>query len=383
VSPADGIHARPEAERLKVAHLDTGRTWRGGQAQALLLMRELRARGVDQVLLAPPGPLLDRALVEGFEVERWSPRNELDVFAIGHARAILRGFAPNVAHAHSAHAHATGVPAARWAGVPAVVVSRRVDFRVRTNLFSRYKYAMQVDRYLCISEGVRAAMIASGVEPSRLSLVPSGLDLLQVRRDGARAAPSLREIAGLPPDAEIIGTVASLAPHKNHTLLLDAAREVVTARPRAHFVWLGEGECRAALERQRAALGLESRVHMLGFRDDALALMTQFDVFALASYLEGLCTSLLDAQALGVPIVATGVGGVPEVVTDGRTGRLVHALEPSALARALVGALADPAQRAAWAEAARSSVEAFGIAFTAERTLAVYREVLGARAAPS
>lgn len=239
---------------------------------------------------------------------------------------------------------------------------------------------MPVDRYLCISEGVRAAMLASGVPAARLALVPSGVDLAEVRAAAARPAPSLRELASLPRDAEIIGTVASLAPHKNHALLLDAAREVVTARPRAHFVWLGEGECRAALERQRHALGLEARVHLLGFRDDALALMTQFDVFALSSYLEGLCTSLLDAQVLGVPIVATAVGGVPEVVSDERTGRLVHALEPSAMARALIGALADPAQRAGWALAARTSVEAFGIAHTAERTLAVYREVLERRA---
>ena len=365
---------------MKVAHLDTGRTWRGGQAQALLLMRELRARGVSQLLLAPPGPLLASALESGFETERWSPANELDVFAIGRARSLLRRFQPDVVHAHSAHAHATGVPAARWAGVPAVVVSRRVDFRVRTNALSRMKYAMRVDRYLCISEGVRAAMLASGVAASRLALVPSGVDLAEVRTRAARPAPNLRELASVSNDAEIIGTVASLAPHKNHALLLDAAREVVASRPRAHFVWLGEGECRPALERQRAALGLEARVHLLGFRDDALALMTQFDVFALSSYLEGLCTSLLDAQVLGVPIVATAVGGIPEVVSDGRTGRLVTPLEPSVLARALIGALADAGERARWAQAARASVEAFGIANTAERTLAVYNEVLGARA---
>ena len=369
------------ANGLKVAHLDTGRTWRGGQAQALLLMRELRARGATQLLLAPPGPLLEKALAQGLEVERWSPASELDVLAMGRARTLLKRFAPDVAHCHSAHAHATGVPAGRLAGVPAVVVSRRVDFLVRTNAMSRLKYALPVDRYVCISEGVRAAMLASGVPAAKLAVVPSGVDLAEVRAAGAAPAPSLRALAGIPADSEIIGTVASLAPHKNHKLLLDAAREVVTRRPRAHFVWLGEGECRTDLERQRHALGLEARVHMLGFRDDARALLTQFDIFALSSYLEGLCTSLLDAQALGVPIVATAVGGVPEVVTDGRTGRLVRALEPSELARALVEALGDREARAAWAQAARASVEAFGIANTAERTLAVYREVLGARAA--
>lgn len=366
---------------MKIAHLDTGRTWRGGQAQALLLMRELARRGHEQLLLAPPGPLLERARAESFRVERWDTHGEIDPLATWNARRLLAGMRPEVAHAHSAHAHALGVPAARWAGVPAVVVSRRVDFKVRTNPFSRFKYALPVDRYLCISEGVRQAMLASGVPAERMRIVPSGIDLAEVQAAGARPAPPIRELARLPADAEIVGTVASLAPHKNHTLLLDAARDVFRARPRAHFVWLGEGECRPALEAQRARLGLESRVHLLGFRDDALALMRQFDMFVLSSYLEGLCTSLLDAQVLGVPIVATAVGGVPEVVADGSTGRLVHELSPAPLAAAIVEALAAPELRAGWAAHARVAVEAFGIAHTAESTLAAYRELLEARAA--
>ena len=365
---------------MKVAHLDTGRTWRGGQAQALLLMRELEVRGHEQLLLAPPGPLLEKARATGFDARRWDSHGELDPWATWNARRALASVRPDVAHAHSAHAHALGVPAARWAGVPAVVVSRRVDFLVRTNPFSRWKYAMNVDRYLCISEGVRQAMLTSGVRDERLRIVPSGVDLEATRAAGAAPAPEIRELAGLPADAEVVGTVASLAPHKNHALLLDAASAVVRARPRAHFVWLGEGECRPALERQRSKLGLESRVHLLGFRSDAVALLRQFDLFVLSSYLEGLCTSLLDAQALGVPIVATAVGGVPEVVRDGDTGRLVHGLEPGPLAAAVVEALERADLRETWTRHALTGVEAFGISHTAERTLAAYREVLEVRA---
>ena len=368
---------------MKVAHLDTGRTWRGGQSQVLLLMRELQQRGHEQWLLAPPGPLLSMARGERFDAERWDTHGELDPLATWTAWRGLARERPDVVHLHSAHAHALGVPAARGAGVPAVVVSRRVDFRVRTNLFSRWKYAMSVDRYVCISEGVRQAMLASGVPADRLVIVPSGVEVSETLASCSSAAPDLRQLAGLPADAEVLGTVASLAPHKNHTLLLDSAGAVVAARPRAHFVWLGEGECRGALERQRARLGLESRVHLLGFRADALALMRQFDVFVLSSYLEGLCTSLLDAQVLGVPIVATAVGGVPEVVADGVTGRLVHGLEPKRLAGALVEALERADLRAGWVQRARVAVEAFGIAHTAERTLRCYAEVLESRAAPA
>jgi len=364
---------------VRIAHLDTGRTWRGGQAQALLLMRELRTRGHEQLLLAQPGPLLERAAGEGFATHRWPSRGEVDLFAFLSARGALARFRPDIAHAHSAHAHTIGVPAARAAGTPGVVVSRRVDFKVRTNAFSRFKYSWDVDRYLCISDGVCQAMIASGVPAERLRLVPSGVEISEVHAAGARPVPSLKQLAGLPADAEIVGTVASLAPHKNHALLLEAVPAVLASRPRAHFVWLGEGECRAALEQRRHELELESRVHLLGFHEEARALMTQFDVFVLSSYLEGLCTSLLDAQVLGVPIVATAVGGVPEVVSDGETGRLVRSLEPGPLAAAIVEALARPDLRAAWVARAQRTVEAFGIAHTAERTLAAYEEVLAGR----
>ena len=361
---------------MKVAHLDTGRSWRGGQGQVLLLMRELRGQGVEQELLAPAGPLLEKAEAEGFTARRWDSHGELDPAAMLRARAALAAFRPEVAHMHSAHAHALGVPAARMAGVRAVVVSRRVDFKVGGNPFSRIKYALPVDRYFCISEGVRAAMLASGIAPAKLALVPSGIDLAAVEAEGREAAPDLRAWLGLPADAEVAGTVASLAPHKNHALLLEAVPAIVAARPRAHFVWLGDGECRPALERRRAELRLEDRVHLAGFRPDAKALMRQFDLFVLSSHLEGLCTSLLDAQALGVPIVATAVGGVPEVVHDGISGRLVRQLEPSKLAAAISEALADASARAAWAAGGKESVRGFGIANTARRTLEEYRAVL-------
>lgn len=364
---------------MRIAHLDTGRSWRGGQGQVLLLMRELRMVGVAQRLWAPMGPLMERATAEGFEVERWESHGELDLPAIMAARRTLAKFAPDIAHLHSAHAHALGVPAARFARVGAVVVSRRVDFLVRRNPFSRIKYAMPVDRYFCISRGVMDVLRASGVPDAKLVLVPSGIDLVAVRAEGAASTLDLRAWLGLPADAEIIGTVASLAPHKNHALLLEAAPALLKARPRAHLVWLGEGGCRAALERRRAELNLAGRVHMVGFHPDAKALMTQFTVFCLPSHLEGLCTSLLDAQALGVPIVATAVGGVPEVVNDGVTGRLVRTLQPAPLAGALVEALAEPSLRAEWARAARTAVEAFSISETAARSRFEYERILKER----
>jgi glycosyltransferase involved in cell wall biosynthesis len=359
---------------MRVAHLDTGREWRGGQGQVRLLLRGLAARGHETLLLAPRGPLLDRARAEGLAAEVWNSGGEWDVGAMLRATAALRAFAPAVAHAHSAHAHTLGVPAARLAGVPVAVVSRRVDFRVATNVGSRLKYRMPVDRYLCISRGVADVMRAAGIAERKLVLVPSGIEL--ARPEESAAAPDLRALAGIPGGAPVFGTVAALAPHKNHADLLRAAAAVVRQAPEAHFVWIGEGECRAALERQRADLGLEGAVHLFGFRADAQRLMRQFTVFVLSSYLEGLCTSLLDAQALGVPIVATAVGGVPDVVQDGVNGRLVPGRDPAALATAMIEALREPERRAAWAARARETVRAFSADQMVERTVQAYRDAL-------
>jgi glycosyltransferase involved in cell wall biosynthesis len=359
---------------VKVAHLDTGRTWRGGQNQVLLLARGLAARGVAQTLFAPDGPLLERARALGLATVRWRPRGEWDVASGWTLRGALRRARPDVVHAHSAHAHAVGVPAARAAGVPAVVVSRRVDFAVGGHALSRLKYGWP-DAYLCISRGVMAAMRRGGVPERKLLLVPSGVP----RPVTGAPADDLFATLGIGPEQPVVGTVAALAPHKDHATLMQAARRVIDARPEVAFVWLGEGECRPALERQRRALQLERHVHMPGFRADALAFVPRFTVFALASWLEGLGTSLLDAQWLGVPVVATAVGGIPDVIDDGVTGRLVPPRDPDAMARALLEALGDPTRRTAWAARAREAVAAFSDEAMVTRTLAAYREVLERR----
>lgn len=363
------MSARP----LRVAHLDTARTWRGGQQQVLWLMEGLRERGVRNLLLAPRGPLLERAAASGLATQRWESRGEWDLAAAFAARAALRAFDPDVVHMHSAHAHALGMLALGRRRRAKVVVSRRVDFAIATHFFSRIKYGWPVDRYFGISRGVLDVLRRGGIPEARLALVPSGVRFATAEEEASAA--DLRAEFGIPADGAVVGTVAALAPHKNHADLLRAVPAVLAVRPDVHFVWIGEGECRADLEARRRTLGLESRVHLAGFRAGARALIPQFTVFVMPSYLEGLCTSIIDAQSLGVPVVATDTGGIPDLVSGGLNGWRVPPRDPPALAAAVLEALADPAEAARRAAAARESVQAFSAERMVERSLEEYRKL--------
>ena len=356
----------------RIAHLDTGRAWRGGQAQVLLLARGLRQRGLDNLVLAPSGPLLERARSEGLETLEWRARGDWDLPALLRARVALRRFGPDVAHCHDARAHAVGVPAARLAGVPVVMVSRRVAFPIRRGL----KYRMPVDRYLCVSRAVAETMRAGGVPRALLAVVPSGILLERA------PAADLRRLIGAPPDVPLVGTAAALTAEKRHEDLIEAAVQVLARVPDVHFVWLGEGPRRPVLERLSASRGLTDRLHLLGFREDARGLIGQCTVAALSSDAEGVATSLLDAQAAGVPVVATRVGGVPEAVRDGVTGRLVPAHDPAALAAALVEILTNPDLHLVMSRAAAEWAKGFHIDRTVEQTLEEYRLATERRSAP-
>lgn len=364
-----------------VAHLDTGRDWRGGQAQITLLLRGLAARGVTSVLAAPDGPLLERAVAAGVGTKAWNPRGDLDVPAMLRAAAWIRRARPDVVHLHSARAHALGVPAARIAGVRTVVASRRVVVAPGRDLWSRLKYRMPVERWLCVSEAVCRVMLEAGVPEKSLRVVPSGIDGEALRAAAAAARDQRRDVraeCGIPAGAVLLTTVASLSAEKNHAMLLRIGARLRDTHPHVHQLWVGDGALRSELERERDRLGLTRTVHMLGRRDDVAAWVSPAKALLVASRHEGFCGAAVEAQALGVPVIATAVGGLPEVVLDGVTGVLVQDDDDVAMAAALASLLADPSRHAALAARAREHAEQFSFESMAERTLSAYREAAAA-----
>jgi glycosyltransferase involved in cell wall biosynthesis len=255
---------------------------------------------------------------------------------------------------------------------PPLVASRRVDFHLRGSTLSRWKYR-QVDCFICASEAIRRILIGDGIPEARAVTVHEGIDLGHV--DAAPRA-RLHEEFWLPHEAPIVGNVAALVPHKGQRHLIEAAALVVRQVPDARFVIAGEGELRPALERQIKEHRLEKHVLLTGFRPDVLSLHKSFDIFVLSSTTEGLGTSLLDAMACGKPVVATTAGGIPEVVLDGVTGRLVPPKDHEALADAIVTLLKDGALRKEFGEAGLARVrERYSAERMVQDTLRVYQRV--------
>jgi glycosyltransferase involved in cell wall biosynthesis len=230
-----------------------------------------------------------------------------------------------------------------------------------------------VDCFICASEAIRQMIVADGVPAARTVTVHEGIDLERVET-APRA--NLHEELFLPHQAPIVGNVAALVPHKGQRHLVEAATLVVRKVPDARFVIAGEGELRAALERQIREHRLEKHVLLAGFRPDVLSLHKAFDIFVMSSITEGLGTSLLDAMAAAKPIVATATGGIPEVVVDGVTGMLVSPRDDAALAAAIVQLLKNPElrQRMGFAGLARAR-ELFSAERMLKETLKVYQRV--------
>ena len=337
-------------------HVDTARTWRGGQNQTRLTVLGLRAKGYRTALVAHPDGQLRQRAAEGPDLIPIASGGELDLRAAWKLSRVLRMFRPSIVHAQDAHAVAMVAlarPMARLDPSPRFVVSRRVDFHVRHNAFSRWKYS-QVELFLCASTAIQHMLIGDGVPAARTTVVHDGVDLERV---AATPALDVHRELWLPSGAPLVGNVAALVPHKGHKFLVQAAARVVRQVPDARFVIVGEGELHDALRRQIKTSHLERHIILTGFRPDALSLQKGFDVFAMSSVTEGMGSVLLDAMAIGQPIVATRTGGIPEVISDGRTGILVPPRDADALASAITRLLQERTEGARLGATAQKHVQ--------------------------
>ena len=317
---------------MRVLQVDSGRDWRGGQNQVWLLCRELdREAGIEQALVTKQrGALAERAAAAGTKVHGTTWEIGLDPRAWWHLRRTIAGFRPDVIHVHESHALTLGATLALGLRL---VASRRVDFHV-----GRFGFWRRPDRIIAVSEAVKQILMRDGIAAGAITVVHDGIDPDQIRR-AATPALDIRSQLRIPAGAPLAVNAAALVDHKDQRTLVRAAQHARALEPQLHWIIAGEGPLRAALSAEIARLKLEDRVHLVGYVDRIDALIAEASVFVMSSKTEGLGSVILNALALGRPVVATAAGGIPELLP---AEVLVPAGTPDALAQKVVDVLKHP-----------------------------------------
>jgi glycosyltransferase involved in cell wall biosynthesis len=338
-----------------------------------LLVTGLDRERYRAVTVCQEGGDLEHRLAEaGAETLPIRARGGMD---FGAAREIRRALADRrieLVHAHASHAHSLAVLATLGTGVP-LVVTRRVDFPIGRNPFSRWKYRRAAS-VAAVSEGVRRVLVDGGFPAERVEVIHDGVDPARV---AGAAESKLRAELGIPPEAVVFGVTAFLTDHKDHATLLRAFRLVEAELPNAWLLIAGQGELAEQLTALTRELELR-RVRFLGHRPDIAPVLGALDVFVLSSHHEGLGSAVMDAMYAGLPVAATRVGGIPELVDEGVDGLLVPARDPAALAAALARLAREPEERKRMGEKAREKAWArFSAARMAREYQTLYDRLLG------
>ncbi|MGE5215439.1 MAG: glycosyltransferase [Chloroflexota bacterium] len=314
--------------------------------QLLVIGRESPAEGsmLDYALSRGVWPHRISEIVTSFNL---APR---DVKALARLWSLIRRYRPHIVHTHTAKAGLLGRLAARLARVPIVVhtfhghVLHGYYGPVQNWTLRRMEgsLAWLSDRLVTVSEQVKRDLVRYGVAgEKKITVIPLGIDLEPFLGARSRRGEFRREL-GCAANAKLIGIVGRMFPIKNHALFIDAAARIAATEPAARFVVVGDGAVRPAIEEQTRRLGIAEQVIFTGWRTDLPRVYADLDMLVVSSNNEGTPLSAIEAMAASCPVVATRVGGVPDIITDGVTGRLVLPGDAEGIAGAALDLLGDP-----------------------------------------
>ena len=382
--------AAQSAARIRIAYCVGGMDLGGTELNAVRTAERLDHDRFDVTVasLVDKGPLLERYARAGIPVERFPITSLYDRTALREGIRLYRFLAAKrieIVHCHDMYSNVFASPWARLARVPLVIASRRWIHPVsdqRLELANRIAYRL-VHRVLGNSRAVAQLLRdGDGVAERRILRVPNFVEERAFESPSAGARSSFRNELGIPANAEVVGCIARLVDVKDHATLLRAVGLLAARRPALHVVLIGDGPCRAGLERLAGELDISARTHFAGVRPNLPNLHHFFEVSVLASVTEGFPNSLVEAMAAGRPVVATNVGGNTDAVRPS-TGMLVPPGDPDAFARALEWVLADQdLRRRMGAAALRIARSEYHVDSVIPGLEAIYVRLLERRTAP-
>jgi glycosyltransferase involved in cell wall biosynthesis len=306
-------------------------------------------------------------------------RGEVDFLAAYKLRRLISRSRYNIVHSHTSHAHTLAFLGA-WGKNIRLLVTRRVDFSIFRHSFFRLsgiKYRHMAHCYIAISHKIKDVLVRDGIPEGRITVVHSGVN---PERFASMKADHLISEFKLRRSEPVVLNVAHLAGHKGQEYLVRAIPLVLAKIPNARFFIVGAGTLMGELRSLAASLKLNRKLIFTGFRHDVGAFYHIADLFVMSSVQEGLGTAVLDAMALGKPVVAAQSGGIPEIIQDGETGRLVTAANPAALAEGIIELLTNAEQARRMASRGKEMVSRnFSIDAMVDKNIKVYQRISGAR----
>ncbi len=343
--------------RYVIAHTESSSGWGGQEIRILTEMIAMRERGHQLFLGASVSSAIHRKASDaGFAVHPLDDRKLNFPLAIGAAARFFRKNCVEIVNTHSSRDGWIGGLAARVARTPLLIRSRHVEVDYPRRMVSRFAFGRLPQHVLTTSKRISQRLVDElSLDPERVTCVPTGVDL---KKFNPELPGGLHRELGLGPEVSLVGMIAVLRTWKGYPHFLRAARDVARNRSDVHFIIAGEGEGRRRIELFQKEFNLEQRMTLLGYREDIPNILASLSMLVLPSTAhEGIPQIILQAQAMRKPVVATTVGGIPEVVSDGETGFLVPPANSPALAEKIMEFLSNPALRRRVGEAARKRVE--------------------------
>lgn len=359
---------------MKVIHVETGRHLYGGALQVFYLLRGLSANRFDNVLVCPEGSEIAREAAT-FTEKTYAIKmhGDMDISFIWRLRRIIQNEQPDIIHLHSRRGADTLGGLASLGLGKKVVLTRRVD-NPESKVVVGLKYSLY-DKVVTISKGIRDVLLSEGLDKSKIECVPSAVDTEKYSQNCNEKW--FRGEFKLQSYSKVVGMTAQFIERKGHRYLLQAIPAVLEQTPDVVFLFLGKGPLLEQIKSRVLASHFKDHVIFAGFRKDLDRILPCLTVLIHPAEMEGLGVSLLQAAASGVPIIATDVGGIPEIVKDKVNGYLIPVKNTAAISEALNAILTDLDAARKMGVKGREIVEsAFSIEAMVEGNMKIYRELV-------